>query len=75
MHVNVYTRSGCHLCDDAIELLRAHGLDPVLQDIDEDKTLHARFTDCVPVVEIDGKIRFRGKVEPVLLRRLLKELR
>jgi hypothetical protein len=25
----------------------------------------------VPVVEIDGRIRFRGRVEPVLLRRLL----
>jgi hypothetical protein len=26
----------------------------------------------VPVVEIDGRIRFRGRVEPVLLRRLLQ---
>jgi hypothetical protein len=25
----------------------------------------------VPVVEFDGKIRFRGHVDPVLLRRLL----
>ena len=29
------------------------------------------FNDCVPVVEIDGKIRFCGRVDPVLLRRLL----
>jgi hypothetical protein len=26
----------------------------------------------VPVVEIDGKVRFRGRVDPVLLRRLLR---
>ena len=26
---------------------------------------------CVPVVAIDGKIRFRGRVDAVLLRRLI----
>lgn len=40
-------------------------------DIDQDPRLRERFDQCVPVVEIDGKIRFRGKVNPVLLDRLL----
>jgi glutaredoxin len=69
--VVLYTRAGCHLCDDALALLIAHGLEPISIDIDADPALCERFNECVPVVEIDGKIRFRGHVDPVLLRRLL----
>ena len=71
MNVLVYTRNGCHLCDDARAILEAHGLNPRLIDVDADASLREKFNDCVPVVEIDGKIRFRGRVDPVLLRRLL----
>jgi hypothetical protein len=52
-------------------LLVQHGLRPALVDIDADPALHERYTDCVPVVEIDGKERFRGRVNEVLLKRLL----
>jgi glutaredoxin len=69
--VVLYTRQGCHLCDAAKELLEAHGLAPNCIDIDADSVLRARFDTCVPVVEIDGRVRFRGRIEPVLLRRLL----
>ena len=72
MDVVLYTRRGCHLCDDAHRLLTAHGLAPRLIDVDADTELRARFNECVPVVEIDGKIRFRGRVDEVLLRRLLR---
>jgi glutaredoxin len=71
MKVNLYTREGCHLCEDARRVLEEHGLEPAVVDIDADPALCERFTECVPVVEIDGQIRFRGRVEPVLLRRLL----
>jgi glutaredoxin len=74
MNVVIYTRDGCHLCEDAEALLRAHGLDPMLVDVDADAALHEQFNACVPVVEIDGKIRFRGRVEPLLLRRLLQAI-
>jgi glutaredoxin len=70
-HVTIYTRVGCHLCDDARELLERYGLTPELIDIDADPALHERYTTCVPVVIIDGKERFRGRVNEVLLRRLL----
>ncbi len=72
MHVVIYTRSGCHLCEDAEALLKAQGISPQLIDVDADEALRERFTECVPVVEIDGKIRFRGRVDPVLLKRLLR---
>ena len=71
MYVVLYTRNGCHLCDDAHQTLVNHGLAPKLVNVDDDSALVAQFNECVPVVEIDGKIRFRGRVDPILLRRLL----
>lgn len=70
-NVVLYTRNGCHLCNEAAALLVDHGLDPQTIDIDADPSLKEKFDVCVPVVEINGKVRFRGRVDPVLLRRLL----
>jgi glutaredoxin len=70
-NVVLYTRTGCHLCDDAEQLLLQYGVVPTLVDIDTDAELKSRFDTCVPVVEIDGRVRFRGRVEPMLLRRIL----
>jgi glutaredoxin len=69
--VVLYTREGCHLCHEAESTLVKYGLRPTLVDIDESADLRARFDECVPVVEIDGRIRFRGRIDEVLLRRLL----
>jgi glutaredoxin len=68
----LYTRQGCHLCHQAEQLLASHGLRPRLLDIDENPELQTRFDRCVPVVEIDGQIRFRGRIDELLLRRLLR---
>jgi glutaredoxin len=69
--LELYTRDGCHLCDEAHELLVRYGLRPRLIDIDLTPSLREQFHDCVPVVLIDGKIRFRGRINEVLLQRLL----
>jgi glutaredoxin len=69
--VVLYTRAGCHLCDDAKALLERHGLVPTLVDVDADPRLRSQYDQCVPVVVIDGKERFRGRIDPRLLRRLL----
>jgi glutaredoxin len=71
----LYTRSGCHLCATALERLqreqRRHHFDLAVVDVDEDPDLEARYGTCVPVVTVNGKVRFRGGVNPVLLARLL----
>ena len=72
MNVVLYTREGCHLCDDAHQLLSEVGIEPRLVDIDGDVELRKQFDTCVPVVEIDGKIRFRGRVDRVLLMRIIR---
>ncbi len=75
IQVTFYTRDGCHLCEDAWSLLEKYReyLPTVEEvDIDADRDLHKSFDTCVPVVEIDGKVRFRGKVDEFLLRRLIE---
>ena len=74
-HVLVYSRADCHLCELAWEQLqrarqRFHfSLEKI--DISSDPELTARFGDQVPVVCVDGEVRFRGRVNDVLLKRLL----
>jgi glutaredoxin len=72
LQVVLYTRRGCHLCAEAQQALNEFGLTPKLVDIDADAALRQRLGTCVPVVEIDGRVRFRGRVEPILLRRILR---
>jgi hypothetical protein len=71
----VYSRAECHLCDDAKAVLAGY-LDylPDIEeiDIDSDADLKARFDTSVPVVELDGVVRFRGRVDEILLRRLIE---
>jgi glutaredoxin len=69
--VVVYSRAGCHLCDDVCALLSRFAIDPKVVDIDRDPALKAQFDVWVPVVEIDGRLRFKGRVDPLLLARLL----
>ena len=71
MHIELYTRDGCHLCDEARELLRSYNVEPEVIDIDQRPELRASYNECVPVVRIDGKVRFRGKIDRRLLERLL----
>ena len=70
--VLLFTRSGCHLCEEADALLTRHGLSPQKIDVDANPQLRAKYDTCVPVVVVDGKERFRGRVNEVLLKRLLK---
>jgi glutaredoxin len=65
------SRPGCCLCDEADALLRRHGLVPKQVNIDKSPELLERYTDCVPVVFLDGKKRFTGRVDERLLLRLL----
>lgn len=69
----LYTRKGCCLCEEALALLARYRIWPQLIDIDLNSEFREKFTNCVPVLEIDGKVRFRGRINEVLLKRLLAE--
>jgi glutaredoxin len=72
--VLLYTRKGCHLCDTAWELLEAARVRPGFSlesvDVDSDPELVAAHGIHVPVVVINGKVRFRGVINAALLQRL-----
>ncbi len=71
----VYTRVQCCCCHKALDLLkdsqRGHGFQIAEVDIDADPELVAKYGNEVPVLAVNGKVRFRGVVNPALLERLL----
>jgi glutaredoxin len=75
IRVVVYTRVRCPLCDEAARFLEGEqgqlGFTLEFVDIDADPRLQERHGHSVPVVEVDGLVRFRGKINPVLWRRLI----
>jgi glutaredoxin len=72
----VYTRAQCCCCHKALEVLRdaqrRYGFAIEEVDIDSDPALTAKYDTEVPVVAANGKVRFRGAVNPTLLHRLLQ---
>ena len=74
LHFHVYSRPGCHLCDVAWELLQSlqprFGFALEKINVDDDPALAARYGEEVPVVTVNGRVRFRGGVNRVLLVRL-----
>ena len=57
--VTLYTRPGCHLCDDArAALLRVQRETPFTLaeiDIESDDALHRAYLERIPVIELDGE--------------------
>ena len=75
LRVTVYTRKDCCCCHTAINFLNeaAQRLRFIINlvDIDADPDLVAAYGLSVPVVAINGKVRFRGVINPVMWNRLL----
>lgn len=74
-NVILYSKPDCCLCDRALEVLVEFSPSlPEIEilDISGNEKLEAKYSDCVPVVEIDGRVRFRGIVSPQLLERLIE---
>ena len=73
--VVLYTRAGCHLCDEAkqqLSELRKRAAFTLREvDIDQDPELRQRYNDEVPVVFIHGRKAFKYRINPrQFLRRL-----
>ena len=73
--VTLYTRSNCHLCKRAYDVVQAIARDYPLTirtiDIDQDKALIARFGESVPAIQIDSDIVAEGRISEFRLRRHL----
>jgi glutaredoxin len=66
------TRQGCHLCDQALALLRELGHEPHLADVDADEELFRLYDWRVPVVVADGVIVGEGRITKDRLEAALK---
>ena len=69
--VTLYTRPGCHLCDDAravIERVRERATFRLVEiDIESDDALHRAYLERIPVVELDGEELFEHFVDEATL--------
>jgi glutaredoxin len=65
--VTLYTRAGCHLCDEAKLVLAAARRRAEFtyeeRDIDTDAELRRLYNEEVPVIAIDGRKAFKYKVD------------
>ena len=75
--VAVYHSAGCHLCERALEQVRAlrEELGFELQEVDigGDEALEATYREWIPVVEIDGRRRFTYHLQPDAFRRAVAQ--
>ncbi len=75
MKVTLYTRRGCHLCDEAKQVIESvrqrHAFDYEECDIDSDPQMQRLYNEDVPVISIDGRKAFKYRVTAA---ELLKKL-
>lgn len=75
--VTLYTRAGCHLCDEAKQqmapLLAEFGGELREVDIDSDPALRAQYTNDVPVVFLGERKVAKHRVDLEQFRRQLSE--
>ena len=66
-HVIVYTRLGCHLCDELKDVVLSAGCNELFTfeeiNIDTDPILYERYKYDIPVVAINGVERFMHRVK------------
>jgi glutaredoxin len=74
VQVVLITRQGCHLCDQALDALRALDVEPELRDVDADSELYGLYDWRVPVVLVDGRVVAEGRIDQAALRKALPEI-
>jgi glutaredoxin len=78
VRVEIYSRPGCHLCDDAkavVERVQArYGFALQVIDIDDDPQLAATYGTEIPVIFINGYKAFKYSVDEAELDRKVRRL-
>ena len=76
--VTVYSKPGCHLCEEAVRLLqrvqKQHPFTLEEVNIQDDPALLAEYGEQIPVVTLNGKFLFEYAMDEARLRQLLKEV-
>jgi glutaredoxin len=78
LQIDLYSRPGCHLCDEAkgvIERARVRfGFDLRVIDIETDPELERKHGEEIPVVFINGQKAFKYHVDEAALEKRVKRL-
>jgi len=74
--VTLYTRPGCHLCDEALQaILGLRGELPPFElrevNIEQDEDLLTRYLERIPVVAVDGEVVSELELKLDVLRAML----
>ena len=73
--VVVYSKPGCHLCEDAVAVVSSVcsslGVAWSEQDISDDRELMTRWAEYVPVILVDGEVHNWFRVQPERLKAAL----
>ena len=78
-HVIVYSRPGCHLCDEAKAAITSAGCNDQFTleevNIDSDNELLRKYKYDIPVIAIDGIESFIHRVDPSEFRTRIKRIK
>ena len=78
IHVDIYSRPACHLCDEAKEVIeRVRGRVPFVVrvvNIEEDPALEKAYGTEIPVVFINGNKAFKYRVDEAELEKKVQRL-
>lgn len=78
IQIDIYSRPGCHLCDEAkgvIERVRRRvPLSICVINIEEDSQLETAYGTEIPVIFINGKKAFKYHVDEAALEKKVKRL-
>jgi len=66
------TRRDCHLCEEALRLLRDLGFEPEQADVDADERLFSLYDWRVPVLLCDSDVIAEGRITHDQLKKALK---
>lgn len=76
LRIELYSRVGCHLCEEALAVLLAarerFPFELVERDLGEVPALLERYRYRIPVVVIAGRERFEHRVDPAALLAILE---
>jgi glutaredoxin len=74
-HIVIYSRPGCHLCDEAKATIQNAGLSDYFTleevNIESDEELLRKYKHDIPVIMIDGVEAFRHRVDGERFRQIL----
>ena len=75
--VTLYTRAGCHLCEEAAASLDALERELPIEvdavDIDADPALRERFNDIAPAIAVGGAVVTSAPVDFEAIRRAIRQ--